>query len=90
MNNNFAFGDRMYLIMKYKVWKISYVYYYSLPDPLSLSFKKWKQVKRLLRALSALPEDRGLIPSILMIAHNCSRASDALFWPQQALRAYMM
>lgn len=38
-----------------------------------------------LRALTALAEDPSLVPSTWMEAHNRSRASDALFWPQRVL-----
>lgn len=43
------------------------------------------------RALASLPEEQGVVPSILMVTDNIwnssSRDSDALFWPLCTLYA---
>lgn len=44
-----------------------------------------------LRALAALKNDSGLIPSTHIVGHNSSpRGSNALFWPPQASDMHMM
>lgn len=64
-------------------------YYYFFFKKKKTKLRDWRDGSAV-KSICCFAEDTGLIPSILLAAHNCNFSSKAFFWlhPHQAHRTY--